>query len=673
MDAFDAALADPGAAGLVGQVTRLYGVILGRAPDPSGLRDCIVRLRAGVGLPVLAAGILASAEFIDKPGAAEPRQALCRNALGTRDIARLPSIDPLPDLAAALVRSPEVATRHPVLPALFPDGLSLDDPRAYRIWLAGLASDRVAVPRGHPPSVSILVAVARPASPSLMDTLTSALALDWPGLEVVVASWRFGTAVRRLARQDARIRLLRTPFWHRRARCLGLAAAQCRGGFAAIVAPGDRLNPVDAAPAAFADADIVLSDEDALDADGLRTTPLLGAAWDPDRMLAAGRPGLALIRTALLRRVGFRPGDTDWSVLLRAAAATTPGRIVHVPALLLSRRRPAPCPDPGQVRRHLDATDQPNCRVEAHAGVLRILRPLPEPPPRVSVVVATRDRAELLAACLDGLLHRTDYPDLEVVVIDNGSSASDALAILSRARADPRVRVLGRPGPFNWAALNNDGVRGSTGAVVVLLNNDTEVIEPGWLRELVSQAVRPDVGAVGAKLLYPDHTIQHAGVLLDGKDHALHSWRGMDGEAPGYQHSLVVVRDVVAVTGACLAMRRDVFDAVGGCDAANLPVTWNDVDLCLRVRERGLRVLWTPHARLLHHEQATRGSDATSENDRRFRREQAYMRHRWRETLRIDPFENGLLVRDEGAPRLATRFPAGPGASYQRPFAPTQT
>ena len=218
------------------------------------------------------------------------------------------------------------------------------------------------------------------------------------------------------------------------------------------------------------------------------------------------------------------------------------------------------------------------------------------------------------------------------------------------------MRVLPQPGPFNWSALNNAGVDFMQGQVVVLLNNDTDVLEPGWLRELVSQAMRPEVGVVGAKLLYGDGRVQHAGVVLGPTGRSGHMWRYMPGDARGYLDQLVATRRVTAMTGACLAMRRDIYLAAGGCDAEGLPITWNDVDLCLRIRALGLQAIWTPYARMLHLEQATRGTDDTPENHIRFLREQAWMRARWGDAIDHDPFWSPNLLPSETEMRLVSRF-----------------
>jgi GT2 family glycosyltransferase len=273
---------------------------------------------------------------------------------------------------------------------------------------------------------------------------------------------------------------------------------------------------------------------------------------------------------------------------------------------------------------------------------------LPGPAPLVSVIVPTRDGAAMLEACAAGLLQRTDYPSLELLVVDNGSTAPETFSLFDRLRQDPRVRILAAPGPFNYSALNNRAAAEARGEVLLLLNNDIEVIGPGWLREMVGLLLRPGTGAVGAKLLYPDGTLQHGGVVIGQGGVAGHYLPQAAPGATGHAGSLSLVREVSAATAACLALRREAFDAAGGLDARALAVAFNDVDLCLRIREAGWRILWTPLAELFHHESATRGGDVTGAKARRFAGEIAHMQRRWGEALRRDPFANPNL--DYGHP-----------------------
>jgi GT2 family glycosyltransferase len=229
------------------------------------------------------------------------------------------------------------------------------------------------------------------------------------------------------------------------------------------------------------------------------------------------------------------------------------------------------------------------------------------------------------------------------LVIDNDSNEQTARALFDQlTKEDRRVQVLSCPGEFNYSALNNFGARAAKGEILVLLNNDIVVIAPDWLRELVSQAIRPDVGIVGAKLIYANEKIQHAGVVLAGSyEFAVHAYRCYDRSDPGYFGQLALTRTVSAVTGACMAIRRNVFFEVGGLDEVNLPVSYNDVDLCLRTADFGYRVLWTPFAELFHLESSSRGKDDTPAKQQLALREFTHMRKWWRQSLEhSDPFHN---------------------------------
>ena len=429
------------------------------------------------------------------------------------------------------------------------------------------------------------------------------------------------------------------------------------GAFVAFVEPGDRLpeqtlfevaTTLDVHP----DADVIYSDEDLIDDGGRRHDPRFKPAFSIELLLGCNMIGrLAVYRRSLLEALGVLPSGLDHErehdLAIRAALATTANRIRHIPAVLYHRlSRPArtePLPTvtevPGLPGVHCVAVaDHPEWR--------RVIWPLPSPLPTVSLIVATRDKPELLARCVTGLLYRTEYPDLEILVIDNDSKEAGTLSLFEMLRKDRRVRIVPAPGTFNFSALNNIGVRAATGDVVVLINNDIDVIDGGWLREMVSHAVRPDVGAVGAKLVYADERLQHAGIVLGVGRHeagpgiAGHFGHFAEADDDGYLGQFALTREVSAVTGACLALRREVWEAVGGLDEINLPVSYNDVDLCLRLRARGLRIIWTPFAELYHLESASRGRDDTPDQRARATREAQYMRDRWGPVLDDDPFYN---------------------------------
>jgi GT2 family glycosyltransferase len=241
--------------------------------------------------------------------------------------------------------------------------------------------------------------------------------------------------------------------------------------------------------------------------------------------------------------------------------------------------------------------------------------------------------------CIESIFERTTYPSFEVVVVDNQSSDPRAIAYLAGLGEHERIRVLRYDTPFNYSAINNFAVRESDGDVIGLINNDIEVISPDWLEEMVSQAVRPEIGAVGAMLYYPNDTIQHAGVVLGVHGVAAHLYSGMPRGYPGHGGRARVVQSLSAVTGACLVVRRDAYDRVGGLDES-LKVAFNDIDFCLRLREAGYRNIWTPFAELYHHESASRGSEDTEEKKRRFTQEVDLMLQRWGAQLQSDPAYN---------------------------------
>ncbi len=405
--------------------------------------------------------------------------------------------------------------------------------------------------------------------------------------------------------------------------------AGATGTYLAVVGPGDELAPD--ALARFARAlienpaiDIIYSDEDGLEG-SRRVEPRFKPRWNPDLALASGFPaGLMLVRRTLAVAMGGL-GSGELDLLLRCLPENPV--IAHLPRVLYHRRTPLTF-DVQALHAHL-----PQAEILAGPlpGTARIRYRLPTPPPLVSIVIPTRDGGAVLERCLTSLRAHTSYPRFEIIVVDNQSRDPVTLSLLARER------VLHFDAPFNYSAINNLAARSATGELLCFLNDDTEVIEPGWLEELVSQALRPSVGAVGAKLLYPDGRIQHAGVGLGLLGLAGHFHKGLDAGAPGYMGRAQLVQEVSAVTGACLMVRKESFERVGGFDEIHLPVSFNDVDLCLRLRESGLRCIFTPHAVLIHHESYSRGADDTAEKLARVEREAMFLRSRWAALIADDP------------------------------------
>ena len=302
---------------------------------------------------------------------------------------------------------------------------------------------------------------------------------------------------------------------------------------------------------------------------------------------------------------------------------------------------------PNVVQAHLDRIGVSATVSPTERGHYDVRYTLPDPPPRVSLLIPTRDKLEYLRPCVESLLSSTTYPDFEVLIIDNGSVEPETLDYLNRLVERSRsqtnratIRVIRDERPFNFSALNNAAAHQAQGDVLCLLNNDTEIITPDWLEIMVGHLIQPGVGVVGAKLYYSDGRIQHAGDTVGpgGCAHHLHAF--LDRADPGYCDRAILAQDLSAVTAACLLTWRHLYLQLGGFDEEHLPVAFNDVDYCLRVREHGWRVVWTPRAELYHHESVSRGKQEDPRKITRAARELAYMRQRWGAVMRHDPFYN---------------------------------
>lgn len=280
---------------------------------------------------------------------------------------------------------------------------------------------------------------------------------------------------------------------------------------------------------------------------------------------------------------------------------------------------------------------------------LQTTYPLPATAPTVAVVIPSRDHADLLSQCVNGLLSATDYPGLiDITIVDNGSTDPTALELLNQYElGDDPVCVIRSPGPFNFSKLCNVGVAASEGELVCLVNNDIEIIQPGWLTAMAREAIRPDVGAVGAKLLYPDRTVQHAGMVLGIGDGGAceHVMVGIAESDPGYAGYNLLRRTCSAMTAACLMVRRDHWETLNGFDEVETPITCNDVDLCLRLRDLGLRNLWIPDAVLVHHESASRDAASTYTERLLARIEAEHILETWPDLVADDPCYSPALSR----------------------------
>ncbi|HEY5026287.1 MAG TPA: glycosyltransferase [Acidimicrobiales bacterium] len=438
---------------------------------------------------------------------------------------------------------------------------------------------------------------------------------------------------------------------------------------------------VAAAIADHPEVGIVYSDEDKLDGAGVRHGPYFKPDFDPLLLLGQNYLShLCLFRRDLVTEAGgYREGyegSQDWDLTLRVSELVTPEQVVHIPHVLYHWRAHAGSTASGlaakpyavdagrrAVADHLARTGRPARVTPARigsSGFNRVSWAPPEAEPLVSIIIPTRDGGPVLRRCVDSVMAMTTYTNVEIVVVDNASRGVDTLEYL-RAHQD-RLIVIRDEQPFNFSAINNAAVRRTSGEIICLLNDDTEVISEDWLTEMVGHISQPGIGAVGAKLYYDDGRVQHGGIVLGIHGVAAYSYRFSGRLSPGYSGRLQLAQHMSAVTAACMAVRREAWDQVGGLDEQNLPGAFHDVDFCLRLRQSGWGIVWTPYAELFHHKPIGRGTDDTEPRAEDLSREFTYMQNRWGpQVLLHDPYYNPNLSLEAGDFSLA----GPPRASYR--------
>lgn len=477
-----------------------------------------------------------------------------------------------------------------------------------------------------------------------LDALRDQLYAEWSA-RVIVDDGPGSEAddLRPLAAQDARIVLI-TP----------ADSPVGDAEFVGALDPYDRLEPhalFEFALVLQADADVVYCDEDRIGASGVPHDPWFKPDWSPETILGRDYAGhLCVLRRTLVEQTGGLQSGVSaamwYDALLRVTERSA--RVVHIAQVMCHRFDQTPTDRIGQtkaVEAALARRGEAATIEQRDSGIaLRFSVPGDE---RVCVIIATRDRADLLGPCVQSLFERTEYPNFDVLVIDNGSDEVATADLLTywQTREPKRFRVLRDSSPFNYSRLNNTGVRAADAPFVVLLNNDTEVVSPGWMHAMLGQARRAPIGAVGALLMYDDATVQHAGVMLGVLGLAGHSHRFLPADSPGYFGALELDTNYLAVTGACLMVQTSKYWEVGGLDET-LVVSYNDVDLCLKLQQAGYRNVFASGARLYHYESKSRGLDDTAAKIARAMEEAEAIRTRWPAWAVRDPYYNPNLTVD---------------------------
>lgn len=533
------------------------------------------------------------------------------------------------------------------------------------------------------PLVSVVMPTYNSPLKFLKEAVESVQAQIYPHWELCIAddaSTRpeLLTYLKELAAQDDRIVLsLREKNGHI-SQSSNTALSTAQGEWVALLDHDDRLHPlalfcVVSALQQQPDAHLIFSDEDKIDEHGVRFGPYFKGEYNRELMWAQNmicHLG-CYKRSELVAVGGFRvgyEGAQDYDLALRVIERSAPHQIVHVPRVLYHWRAIAgstalaadqkPYAETASrkalaehlARIGLPATVSPSPDIPS---MNRVQLALPSPLPLVSILIPTRDRIELLQTCIESLVGRSTYPHMEIIVIDNGSVEPESLQYFEQLKIQG-IRVIRENGPFNYSALNNRAAALATGSFLCLMNNDIEITTPNWLEEMLSFAALPDVGAVGTRLWYPNEQgLQHGGVVIGIGGVAGHAHpRAPQGDA-GYFGRVSLHHRLLAVTAACLLIRRSHYDQVKGLDE-KLAVAFNDVDFCLRLHQAGLACIYTPHAEMVHHESATRGGDLTGERHARFMKEVHFMMDRWQDKLKQDPFYSPNLSLEHGDFRPAT-------------------
>ncbi len=532
--------------------------------------------------------------------------------------------------------------------------------------------ERIAVMRSKPP-ISIIMPVYNTPDTLLREAIDSVCNQLYDNWQLCIADDCSTTPnVRRCledyAARDTRIKVInRTDNGHI-SRASNSALELATGEWIALFDHDDRLAPhalfcvaelINRQP----DAALIYSDEDKINSKGQRYDPYFKSDWNPMLFLSHNLvTHLGVYKASLLRELdGFRvgyEGAQDYDLALRFVEKLQPHQIYHIPHVLYHWRaihgstavgpQEKPYAMLAAERALNDHFVRTKTKARAHlVGFgFRIDYELPNPPPLVSIIIPTRNALQLVKRSIDSIRRLTTYPNYEIIIIDNGSDDESALAYFGQLARENTARILQDNRPFNYAALNNAAVKTACGTVLLLLNNDTEVISPDWLSRMVSLALQPEVGAVGAKLLYPNDTVQHGGVVLGLGGLAGHAHLNFPRSHPGYVGRAVLAQNFSAVTGACLAVRKELYERVGGLNEQDLAIEYNDLDFCLKLTQLGLQNVWTPFAELYHHESATRGYATTRDKRRRFQKEKDYMLRTWRKEIEADPAYSPNLTLD---------------------------
>jgi GT2 family glycosyltransferase/glycosyltransferase involved in cell wall biosynthesis len=583
--------------------------------------------------------------------------------------------DKLPQLKKSLLEPESIPTpAEPDIPrssdSKYQQWLNKNYPKKADLGKMAQTAEKLA----YKPLISVIVPLYNPPEEFLREAIESVRQQVYPHWELCLADDRstqpyIKSILEEYARKDSRIKVVFREENGHISRASNSAIAIAEGEFIALLDHDDLLSPHALYEVALLlnehpEADMVYSDEDKIDERNLHKDPFFKMDWCPDSFLSRMYTcHLGVYRRSLVNeignfRVGFE-GSQDYDLVLRITEKTE--QIFHIPKILYHWRihSQSVAADAGAKLYAYEASNKALSEALIRRGEKGRVIPKPgfpglytiryeiEKKKLVSIIIPTKDLAKTLNTCLKSIFEKSTYYNYEVIVIDNGSREKETFKCFDywQKKEPERFKCFSYDIPFNYSQINNYAVRQAEGDYLLFLNNDTEVITEDWIEGMVEQAQRPSIGAVGALLLYPDKTIQHAGVVLGIGGVAGHSHKYLPSILPGYLSQAITTNNYSAVTGACLMCRREVFEEVGGFEE-RLTTAFNDIDLCLKMIERGYRNIYLPHVVLYHYESKSRGQENTPEKQARFQQEINYMKQKWQLLLDNDPCYNPHLSKN---------------------------
>ena len=513
------------------------------------------------------------------------------------------------------------------------------------------------------PLISVVMPVYNPPMQYLHAAIASLQSQVYSNWELCIADDASPNAAVRdylqaLTQRDSRIKVIYRERNGHISAATNSALELASGEFIALMDNDDEIPPHALAYVALKiaerpDAEIIYSDEDKMTTEGVRYDPYFKSDFNYELFLAQNMISHFGVyrRSTVMDIGGFRvgmEGAQDWDLALRVLEKVGAGKIEHIPRVLYHWRAIAgsTAVDVGEksyassaqlkvIQGHLERVGK-NAEVfpaPGAGGMTRVKHRFS--PQKISIVIPTRDRIDLLRQCILSIREKSTFTDFEIIIANNESAELETLAYFEVLRSEG-VKIVDIPGEFNYSRINNIAVSYAEGELICLMNNDIEIISPDWMEEMGSFAQQDDIGCVGAKLWYPNNTLQHGGVILGIAGAAGHAFKGVGRDNFGYFGRAILHQSYSAVTAACLMVRKSIYKELSGLDEL-LAIAYNDVDFCLRVKSAGYRNVWTPYAQMYHHESASRGDDLSSVKSNRLSHERDILISRWKDVIEADP------------------------------------